>query len=292
MSLTLNNRNYYYIISGLPDISIDSNKPEQLSLALKKDLYEQFHTSDYRLVELLYLHYDNDNFLNLLLKKNKPFNPLGNYTEKYLKEQITEPTNIVDYMGNFILNIKDEIYGSSNFIIEKELQVLYYEYLLQSKNKFIKEWFKFEKDIKSVLTSVNCIKHKYDIEQHIIKVKGYNEINDILFKIGPKVDLLGDELPFAADIVLIAESDRDITEKEKALDQIRWKFLEENSLFNYFTIESILSYIIKLEIVERWIRLDDEAGRILFNKFLHDIKTSYEFSEEFSLKKQVKDNSY
>lgn len=288
MDCTIFKKNYYCLISGLPDIIIDGKKPGELSLELKSELAEQLQTSDYKSAELLYLHYDNKNLLNLLLKQDKQFIPLGNYTEAYLEEQIKEPTDIVDYMAYQIINFEAETSENSNLKDENELQSLYYDYVLQAQNSFLKQWFRFDRDMKNILTAVNCRKYGYEAEKQIIPVKYDNEVYNILVKSGPKVDLLADEIPYAEKIIQIAESEMDITEKEKKFDNIKWEFLDEHTFFNYFTIEKVLSYIIKLGIVERWLELDDETGKVLFNKLIHDLKTSYEFPEEFNLAKSKK----
>ena len=290
MDLTMLKRNYYCLVAGLPDIIIDGNKPGETSHEFKNELAEQLHSSDYKLAELLYLNYDNNNLLNLLLKQENKFITLGNYTEEYLEEQIKEPTNIVDYMKQMIFNIKTETSGNSNLSSENELQSLYYEYALQVKNDFLEQWFKFDRDIKNILTAVNCHKYGYDIEKQLIPVKDKNEVYEILIKSSPKADLLADEVPYIERILQIAESEMDISEKEKALDNIKWQFLDEHTFFNYFTIEKILSFVIKLNIVERWIELDNETGKALFTRLINDIKISYKFSEEFSVKTNIRIN--
>lgn len=290
MDPTMLKRNYYCLVAGLPDIIIDGNKPGETSHEFKNELAEQLHSSDYKLAELLYLNYDNNNLLNLLLKQENQFITLGNYTEEYLEEQIKEPTNIVDYMKQLIFNIKTETSGNSNLSSENELQSLFYEYALQVKNDFLEQWFKFDRDIKNILTAVNCHKYGYNIEKQLIPVKDKNEVYEILIKSSPKADLLADEVPYIEKILQIAESEMDISEKEKALDNIKWKFLDEHTFFNYFTIEKILSFVIKLNIVERWIELDNETGKALFTRLINDIKMSYEFSEEFSVKTNIRIN--
>lgn len=288
MDYTIFKKNYYCLISGLSDIIIDGDKPGELSLEFKNELRDQVHAPDFKLVELLYLHYDNKNLLNLLLQQGKQFITLGNYTEKYLEEQIKEPTDIIDYMAYQIINYKAQTSENSNLNWENELQGLYYEYVLKAKNSFLQQWFRFDRDMKNILTAVNCRKYGYDIEKHLIPVKHENEVYETLIKSSPKADLLADEVPYADKILQIAESEMAIAGKEKAFDYIKWNFLDEHTFFNYFTIEKVLSYIIKLDIVERWIELDNETGRALFNKLIHDIKSGYEFSEEFSLTKSRK----
>ena len=280
-------KNYYCLVAGLPDIIIDGNNPGETCLEFKNELAAQLHTSDYKLAKLLYLSYDNKNLLNQLLKQDKSFINLANYTEEYLEEQIKEQTDIEDYIKEIILNFKDETSINSNLNSENELQSLYYKYILQVKNKFLKQWFKFDRDIKNILTAVNCQKYDYGTEQQLIWVKHENKVYETLVKNSSKVDLLADEVPFANKILQIAESEMDISEKEKALDNIKWEFLDEHTFFNYFTIEKILSYIIKLEIVERWIKLDNDTGKAFFAKLINDVKSSYKLPVEFSTKKNI-----
>lgn len=288
MDLTMFKRNYYCLVAGLSDIIIDGKKPGETSHEFKNELAEQLLTSDYKLAELLYLNYDNKNLLNLILKQDKRLITFGNYTEEYLEEQIKEPTNIVDYMKQLIINFKAENSENSNLSLENELQSLYYEYVLQVKNDFLEQWFRFDRDLKNILTAINCRKYGYDTEKQLIPVKHENEVYETLIKSSPKPDLLTDEVPYIDKILQIAESEIDISEKEKALDNIKWKFLDEYTFFNYFTIEKILSFVIKLKMVERWIELDNETGKALFTKLINDIKMSYNFPEEFSLIRNIK----
>lgn len=280
-------RNYYCLVAGLPDIMIDGNKPMEAGHEFKNELREQLHPSDFKLAELLYLQYDNINLLNLLLKQDKEFLNLGKYSEDELEEQIKETTYIVGYLNQFITNFQAETSDISNLEWETQLQSLYYEYLLQGENSFLNNWFRFERDMKNILTAINCKIFDFDKEKQLIPVNNNNEVYDILIKSSPKPDLLSDEVPYTEKIIQIAESDLDITGKEKAFDNLKWDYLDENTFFNYFTIEKILGFVIKLRIVERWLELDDETGKEFFDKMIEEIKTSYTFDEEFSLKSKI-----
>jgi len=288
MNLSIIIRNYYCLVAGLPDLLIDWNKPGVLSPEFKNELAERLYLYDYRLVELLYLPYDNKNLLNLLLKQNNPFSSLGNYKEEFLEEQIREPDSIVDYMKQLIFSFKAESTGSSYLSTEVELQSLFYDYVLQVENDFLKQWFMFDMDMKNIITATNCHKYGYNTEKQLIPVKHDNEVYETLVKSSPKADLFADRIPYAENILQIAESGSDTSEKEKDFDTIRWKFLDENTFFYYFSIEKILSYIIKLKIVERWIELDNETGKALFTRLIEDMKLSYNFPEEFNVKRNIK----
>lgn len=263
--------NYFCLVAGLPDIIINETKSVVSSREFKIELSEQLEPADYKLAELLYLNYDNQNLLNLILEKNKPFNNIGKYTQEELEEQIKEPTYIIDYMKQFIINFKAEETKLSDLSWENKLQTLFFDFVLLTKNDFLKDWFRFDMDIKNILTAINCQQFDYEKEEHLISVKHKNEVYKNLIKDALKSDSLSGEVIYAEKILQIVESDGNSSEKEKATDMIKWKFLDEFTFFKYFNIEKILAFIIKLNIVERWIKLDNETGEILFKKLINDL---------------------
>ncbi len=263
--------NYFCLVAGLPDIIINETKSVVSSREFKIELSEQLEPADYKLAELLYLNYDNQNLLNLILEKNKPFNNIGKYTQEELEEQIKEPTYIIDYMKQFIINFKAEETKLSDLSWENKLQTLFFDFVLLTKNDFLKDWFRFDMDIKNILTAINCQQFDYEKEEHLISVKHKNEVYKNLIKDALKSDSLSGEVIYAEKILQIVESDDNSSEKEKATDMIKWKFLDEFTFFKYFNIEKILAFIIKLNIVERWIKLDNETGEILFKKLINDL---------------------
>ncbi|MDO8535630.1 MAG: DUF2764 family protein [Candidatus Omnitrophota bacterium] len=55
-----------------------------------------------------------------------------------------------------------------------------------------------------------------------------------------------------------------VIEREKMLDQERWKFLDELSIGHYFDLELLMIYARKLSILERWERVSAaDAGKLL-----------------------------
>lgn len=53
----------------------------------------------------------------------------------------------------------------------------------------------------------------------------------------------------------------DILERERALDRLRWRTADELTTFDYFDIDKLLAYLVKVAIVERWSALNAEEGR-------------------------------
>jgi len=278
-------KNYYCLVAGLPDLFFNENKTGFSCLDFKNELQFQLNNSDLELAKIFYLKYDNQNLLNLLFEKNEPFHLLGNYKEEFLENQIIKPDEVPDYMACFLKWAKNQETLELNLQVENKLQSLYYEYTLTSKNSFLHEWFAFEQNIKNIITAFNCKQFNYSPEKHLIPTSINTTVYSLLINKRLKTEFFEDELPFADQIFRISESNSGIEEREKAMDKIRWEFLDERTFFHYFTIEKILSYIIKLDLVERWMKLDIETGKTLLMKLIEDIKLSYTFPEEFSIVK-------
>ncbi len=64
---------------------------------------------------------------------------------------------------------------------------------------------------------------------------------------------------------------------------LRWSVLEQMTVFEYFSIERIMAFFIKLQIAERWSKLDQEKGEQIFEKLLEDLRSGLDMSKEFSV---------
>ena len=71
-------RNYYhYFIAGLTDFFLDDTEVHFPMLDFKHELKEHLYPEDYKLAELLFLPYDNQNLLLFLNEDYENFNKLG-----------------------------------------------------------------------------------------------------------------------------------------------------------------------------------------------------------------------
>ena len=64
----------------------------------------------------------------------------------------------------------------------------------------------------------------------------------------------------------------DILARERGLDDFYWKVVDELTVMDVFDLNIILAFVVKLKMVERWIRLDEATGRDLFRKLVKEIK--------------------
>lgn len=121
---------------------------------------------------------------------------------------------------------------------------------MQSKNAFVRDWFRFNMDLNNVLVMQICRKHGFD----------------------PDKSLLG-ELPedMPAEVEALSRIDN-LYEREKALDALRWDWLEERTLMCYFEVENVLAYYLQCEILHRWDNLTVEEGQRIFKAIVADMK--------------------
>jgi len=268
-------RNYYYLVAGLPDLLLDHKKLPAAVAEFRDELEHQLHPDDLRLVKLLFLPADNTNLLNLLEKNQKPFDETGNFTQHELEQEIKEPSGSPEYMQRFIHAFKEDSPVFTGYFWENQLTWLYYDYILGLDNDFLKEWFTFNLHLKNILTAFNVRKYKLPRENAYI---GGNDITEALKKSTLKDFGLSADFPHMEALLSIDETES-LLEKEKSAEMLRWDFLDELNTFNYFTIEVLLAFIIKLFMVERWLQLDPETGKQLFLKLITDLEKSYAHSK-------------
>lgn len=67
----------------------------------------------------------------------------------------------------------------------------------------------------------------------------------------------------------------DILGRERGLDDILWQKIDDLTVMDVFDLDAILGFTAKLKIVDRWLKLDEAAGRELFHKLVKEIKENY-----------------
>ncbi len=276
-------RNYYhYFIAGLPDIFIDDTEVQFQMLDFKNELKEHLSAEDYKLVELLFLPYDNERLLRFLDEDYENQNKLGMYSVQDFETEFSDDKQgiLPSYMYEFVEIYNDEELSKNvTKSWENLLTEMYYEYVLKTKNKFLKQWFEFNQNLNNILIGHNCRTYNLEAEHQLI---GDNFVTKSILNSNAKDFGLEVDLEYVSDIITLADNEN-IMAREKGLDQLKWDKVEEITLFDYFTIEVILAYTIKLDIAYRWLELDEETGRQMFSDIINDLKSGFEFSKEFAI---------
>ncbi|MBU8892617.1 MAG: DUF2764 domain-containing protein [Bacteroidales bacterium] len=276
-------RNYYhYFIAGLQDIFLDDTEIHFSMIDFKQMLKEHLHPEDNNLIELLFLPYDNQELLRFVNGDFENRNDLGPFsTQDFEVEFSDEKLGILpSYMYKFVELYRDEELSKNiTKSWETVLTEMYYEYVLQTKNKFLKQWFEFSRNLNNILIGQNCRNHNLDVEKQLI---GNNFVTQSILNSNAKDFGLDVELSYVSEIMTHTDNEN-LLAREKGLDQLRWDKVEEITLFDYFTIEVVLAYTIKLDMAYRWLELDEETGRQMFGKIIDDLKSGFEFPKEFAI---------
>lgn len=276
-------RNYYYVVAGLADIIPDQAKLSQQLPDFIQELKELLHPDDIQLVNRIFLDIDHQNLLHLLQKTGDNLIAGGKYTAVELEQGIREPVFQEEYLNQFIQAFAAETPIHTGMSWEDQLTSLYYHYMThQSGNIFLSHYYEFDQNIRNIITALNIRKYKLKEKNRFI---GDNIVSEALTQSTLKDFGLTGEFPLIESLLHIFEED-DLIKRERAIDQIRWDYLDELNTFNYFTVEVILAQVIRLRMILRWIRLDEPTGRELFRKFIDNLNNSYTFDKEFDIKKK------
>ena len=275
---------YYYLVAGLPELTLEDSKLSYTVADFKAELYPDLSDKDRKLIDLFYLKFDNANVLKLLKDKDAAIDPRGNYSAEELAEFISslkEGDEIADavfpsYLSTFISEYFN-VAAEDDFLHEDRLAALYYEYAMKCKNKFVSSWFAFNLTMNNILVALTARKFKMDIAPLIV---GDTEVCEALRTSGARDFGLTGEVDFLDQLVKISETE-ELVEREKKIDQLRWNWMEEATFFNYFTVERLFVFLLQLEMIERWISLDKEKGNQLFRSFIATLKDEVQIPAEF-----------
>ena len=260
--------NYYYIISGLPDISFDDSKAAYTVEQFRTEVFDALSGADRKVMDLLRLE---DSCRNLIGSERM---------EELIadvKAQEPCPQGVPEFMYAFVQEWVDESWREKAAFAEDRLWSLFYEYAMQSGNEFVRKWYEFNLNINNILSAITARKYGLDIQKVIV---GRNETAQALRTSGARDWGLSQELDYFDDVVRLLD-ESDLAQRERKADLLRWRWLDENTFFNYFTVEALFSYMVRLGMVERWTSLDREEGQKLFRKMIGTLKDQTEVPEEF-----------
>ena len=276
--------NYYCLVTGLPELSLEDGKLSYTVANFKTDIYPVLSKSDKKLVDLFYLQFDNRNLLTLLKDMEASVDSsLGNYSADDLLAVISSfkgktapdkkfPSYFYEFVSLYLNTPVEERLG-----MEDKLYGYYYDYAMKCGNSFVSAWFELNLDVNNILAAMAARKYKMEVAKVPV---GSNWVADVLRKSNARDFGLADELEYFDQLVRINDT-VDLVDREKKIDLMKWNWMEENTFFNYFTIEKIFVFLMKLEMIERWISLDKEKGNEMFRQLIGQLKNEVQIPQEF-----------
>ncbi len=140
---------------------------------------------------------------------------------------------------------------------------------LKAKNRFVREWFAFNRDINNVMVAQICRKHGFNAKQQIV---GEDEVAEQLRTHSTQKDFGLNELSGDYQAVLALAQIEDLMQREKAIDAIRFEWLQERTEFDFFSPEMVFAYYLEAVMLHRWSLLTVEEGEKVFRALVADLK--------------------
>ena len=274
---------YYYLVAGLPDISLEDGKLSYTVDSFKSEIYPDLSDKDKNIIDLFYLKFDNENLLHLLKDKEYVVKRNGNFSSDELLSLIDTikdgdipdrkyPSYFSKFISEYLALAPEDAYRASDMLTSD-----YYSYAMRTKNSFVSAWFEFNLNLNNIQSAISARKYKIDVASTIV---GDTDVCEMLRTSNARDFGLGDTLPYLENIQRISEID-DLLEREKKVDQLKWNWMEDESFFNYFTVERLFVFLLQLEMIERWISLDKDKGNELFRTLIQGLKNDVQIPEEF-----------
>jgi hypothetical protein len=272
-------RQYYYLIAGLPEIHFGSVPAHIRTTEIIAEIRESIAPEDVPALNTIYFPNDNYNLINYCQKTNKPWKYPCNFSAEDFKKAFNEADDDVlpAYMSEFYAPFVNGSFQSADILPENILTGFFYEYVLAHSTGFLSAWFEFDRDFRNILTALSAGYQQISPDVHLI---GDNEVVGMIKKSRAFDFGLTYEFPYINQLIRLHEQ-HDYFELEKLTDQIRWNKTEELTAFSYFTLDSILGYLIKMEISGRWASLNTDEGIRLLDKKIDQFRQNIRFTDEY-----------
>lgn len=263
---------YYCLVAGLREYALDADTKGFDARAIVDEVIDGVSARDARQVRLLYGYYDCEN-LAALRAERTACNPLGLLTREELEEELRNPARMPEAVARVIRAYADpegeealEIDTTQRF--ERALFGAYYTVCEAAESRFLREWSAFDRNLRNIAAAVSARAAGRAVEETVV---GGGEVVEQLQRSSAADFGLRGELPYVDAVIAAVNEEANLVEKEHKLDLVRWREALELAVFDYFDIDALLSYLVRVNIVARWSRLDPARGRELFARLVEGL---------------------
>ena len=263
------------MVAGLREWTLDSDTKGFDVREIIDEIVDELTTSDREAVRLLYAYYDCENIIARRAKRER-HNQLGNLTAEQIAEVLDErnyallPTHVAKTVQNYVEaddeNRDEEIVLDESF--ERAIFETYYRDLAVSKFSFLKAWGSFDRNLRNIAAAIAAREAGRTVADVVV---GDGDVVEQLKRSSAADFGLRGELPYIDSVIAAVSDEKNIVEKERKIDAIRWAEAESITVFDFFNINFILSYLVKVNIVARWTMLSPEVGREMLNRLIKEL---------------------
>lgn len=263
---------YYCLVASLKEYALDADTKGFDARAVVSEILEEVDAADARQVRLLYGYYDCENLVSLRAGRSA-HNPLGNLSREELEEEIKSPRRLPEALRSVLRAYADPEGEEAETVdttqrFEKTLFGAYYALCERDGSRFLREWSAFDRNLRNVAAAVTARTAGRPLEEATV---GGGDVVEQLQRSSASDFGLRGELPYIDAVIAAVNDEANLVEKEHKIDVIRWNEALELSTFDYFDIDALLAYLVRIDIVARWTLLDAARGREMFSRLMAEL---------------------
>ncbi len=264
--------NYYTLVAGFREYTLDADRKGFDVEAIRAEVLESVTKADSEAVSLLYAYYDCEN-LSARRSGRTAHNALGNLSADEIIAELVRPTLLHEPLAAVVRAYNDPEGEDAESVdtsrpFEQSLFEAYYTLCAHSKSRFLRGWAAFDRTLRNVTAAITARTLGRPIEEVVV---GEGEIVEQLQRSSASDFGLRGELTWLDQLIAAVSDEQNLIEKEHKIDLIRWNESNELAAFDYFDINAVIAYLVKVNLVARWSMLDPERGRELFARLIAEL---------------------
>lgn len=269
-------KNYYTLVAGLREYALDADTKGFDARGIVEEIVDALSESDAREVRLLYAWYDCENLIALKSGRSA-FNELGNLSREELAEALQRPEVLSDALPREVTEVvgayadpegEDAERVDTSHGFERSVMEAYYAACSRASSRFLRQWSEFDRNARNIAAALAARAAGRPVEEVVV---GGGDVAEQLRRSSAADFGLRGELSYVEPLIAALSDEENLVEKERKIDLVRWNEAVELATFDYFNINTILSYLVRIDIVARWSVLDERRGRELLARLMAEL---------------------
>jgi len=266
---------YYYLVSSLVELALDEGFQKHPYPVFHDFVREELSEADYAVLHQCFLLNDVPNIVSALKSKssgvNGDFIQPAYYGSEALSEGLFDPDLLFPFLSDFIWDYRAEKRMYPGISEENELLRRMMETISSGDEPLIsgfpRTFLVFEMHLRNLAMALSHRAGDRPFTEQLIPFDFFSE----KISSSQAADFgLGGDLGVLSGLIELHESSSAL-EIEKAITDIRWKWLDEAVGSDVFSRDAVFAYAIKIADVERWLTLTPEEGREQLDKLLEQL---------------------
>lgn len=189
-----------------------------------------------------------------------------------LKSELAEHLTRKDF--ELVELLDEKLVPAEEGTLDREKAEEFFRIRLNCRNEFVRKWTEFNLTINNILTALICRQNGWSIRDNIV---GSDTVTEAIMANQNVKDFgLREEFDNFGALMQILETEN-LMEREQKIDALKWQWLDDNTLFHYFSVERVLMQFLRAQMLNRWNILTAEEGERVFREIIDNLKKDVKF---------------